>query len=330
MAQTPPPPFSLSPAPGAGAPGPQAVPSVLPLAAGHASLGLQEQGSQTQDSQTQGSQQRADQAQPDAPADDPAYDPTADPADDPAKVAHPVLKVVTYNIHKGVNGLGPVRRLEIHRLAHAVAQLDADVLALQEVRAFHHREARRFAHWPAQPQADFLAPPGYHVAYRSNAITRHGEHGNALLSRWPIVAHRHQDMSDHRFEQRGLLHVELCWQGLALHVLVVHLGLVRASRARQVAQLLDFVVRELPADAPVVLAGDFNDWGQRSTQALGRAGLHSLQPGHHPTFPARWPLVQLDHIYVRGLVAHSVRVPRGPAWAGLSDHLPLVMTLGLA
>jgi endonuclease/exonuclease/phosphatase family metal-dependent hydrolase len=39
--------------------------------------------------------------------------------------------------------------------------------------------------------------------------TRHGEHGNALLSRWPVLTHQHEDMSDHRFEQRGLLHVEI-------------------------------------------------------------------------------------------------------------------------
>ena len=237
------------------------------------------------------------------------------------------LRVVSYNIHKGVQGLGPRRRLAIHALAHAMHGFDADLIALQEVCASHQREARFFPHWPDVPQADFLAPPGYEVVYRSNAFTRHGEHGNALLSRWPVHAHQHEDMSDHRFEQRGLLHCELAWQELHLHVVVVHLGLIRASRQRQVAQLMDFIAREVPASAPLLVAGDFNDWGLRSTRALAAAGLHSLEAGRHLTFPARMPLVQLDHIYARGLHATQVEVPRGRAWWQLSDHLPLIVTL---
>ncbi len=240
------------------------------------------------------------------------------------------LRMVTYNIHKGVQGMGPQRRLAIHDLAQAVMGFDADLVALQEVRAFHHREARFFPHWPAQPQADFLAPPGYTAIYRSNAITRHGEHGNALLSRWPVTAHQHEDMSDHRFEQRGLLHCELAWGTHQLHVVVVHLGLIRASRQRQVAHIIGFVEREVPSDQPLLVAGDFNDWGLSSTQALASVGLHSLDAGRHPTFPARLPLVQLDHVYARGLRASSVEVPRGAAWWRMSDHLPLIMTLDLA
>src|SRR5690349_17485435 len=101
-----------------------------------------------------------------------------------------LLRVATYNIHKGVRGMGPNRRLEIHNLGLGVEALDADLVFLQEVRSYHHLEARRFQRssfgWPSQPQADFLAPEGYAVAYRTNAYTRGGEHGNALLSRWPI------------------------------------------------------------------------------------------------------------------------------------------------
>jgi endonuclease/exonuclease/phosphatase family metal-dependent hydrolase len=122
------------------------------------------------------------------------------------------LRVATYNIHKGVQGIGPARRLEIHNLALAVDSLDADIVCLQEVRAENRREAQYFERWPALPQADFLAPLGYEAAYRTNAVTRDGEHGNALLTRWPIIHVRHENMSDHRFEQRGLLHAELaCW-----------------------------------------------------------------------------------------------------------------------
>lgn len=176
-----------------------------------------------------------------------------------------VLRIATYNIHKGVQGIGPRRRLEIHNLGHAIEQFDADIVCLQEVRKLHRREAQHFERWPEMPQADFLAPEGYEAVYRTNAITRHGEHGNALLSRWPVLGHGHEDMSDHRFEQRGLLHVQLAVQERTVHVIVVHLGLIPASRVRQATQLGHYIAREVPLDAPLVVAGDFNDWGKRSS-----------------------------------------------------------------
>ena len=237
---------------------------------------------------------------------------------------HPVLRVVSWNIHKGVQGVGPAKRLEIHNIGHAVEQLDADLVCLQEVRFANHREARRFAHWPEQPQADFLAPEGYEPVYRTNAITRHGEHGNALLSRWPVLSHQHEDISDHRFEQRGLLHTEVQLAGRKVHALVVHLGLVPGSRERQVAQLKAYIAREIPVTEPVLVAGDFNDWGSRLTRLLARAGLHEFQGRRTPTYPSRLPLTQLDHVYARGLKPVSAMVPQGRIWRQMSDHLPLV------
>jgi endonuclease/exonuclease/phosphatase family metal-dependent hydrolase len=140
-----------------------------------------------------------------------------------------ILRVATYNIHKGVQGVGPARRLEIHNIGHAVEQLDADVICLQEVRKLHRREERYFTRWPELPQAEFLAPEGYEAVYQTNATTRHGEHGNALLSRWPVVSRGHEDMSDHRFEQRGLLHVKVQAHRRPIHVIVLHLGLIACA-----------------------------------------------------------------------------------------------------
>ncbi len=240
-----------------------------------------------------------------------------------------LIRVATYNIHKGVQGVGPRRRLEIHNLGHAVEQLDADIVCLQEVRKVHRGEARYFTRWPELPQADFLAPEGYQAVYRSNAFTRHGEHGNALLSRWPVLDHQHEDISDHRFEQRGLLHSELMVHGRAVHVVVVHLGLIRASRARQVAQLQRFVEREVPAGAPLLVAGDFNDWGAMVQRELATIGLHAFQGLRQATFPARLPLVQLDHVFARGLEPLSAHVPRGRIWWRMSDHLPLIAEFAL-
>ena len=233
------------------------------------------------------------------------------------------LRVATYNIHKGVQGLGPARRLEIHNLGHAIEQLDADIVCLQEVRKAHRLGQRHFPHWPDMPQADFLRPEGFVAVYRTNAVTRHGEHGNALLSRWPVVGHQHADISDHGFEQRGLLHVQLSVDQREVHVIVVHLGLLAGSRLRQVRRLFDFVQREVPAHAPLIVAGDFNDWARRLDRPLAHMGLRCHHGLLTPTFPARMPMVQLDRIYARGLRPVSSHTPHGAIWTRMSDHLPL-------
>ena len=240
------------------------------------------------------------------------------------------FRVATYNIHKGVQGIGPTRRLEIHNLAVAIESLDADVVCLQEVRGQNRREEKHFKLWPQQGQADFLAPQGYQAVYRTNAVTRHGDHGNALLSRWPVVAHQHEDMSDHRLEQRGLLHVELLVHGRSVHVLVVHLGLIRASRVRQVAQVKRFITREIPLDVPLLVAGDFNDWSTQVQETFAGAGLHAWPGPPQPTFPSRMPLAQLDHVFARGLRPLGLSTPQGRVWWRMSDHLPLIAEFALS
>jgi endonuclease/exonuclease/phosphatase family metal-dependent hydrolase len=254
--------------------------------------------------------------------------------------SHPTLRVATWNIHKGVRGLGPNRRLEIHDMVHAVEQFDADIICLQEVRSVNRKEAGYFTRWPELPQADYLAPEGYEAVYRTNAHTRHGEHGNALLSRWPVISHQHEDMSDHRFEQRGLLHSEVLVGAVPVHVIVVHLGLIAASRTRQLVQLSKFIEREIPPDAVLLVAGDFNSplapvkWAQtamknRATDAKKTAEKNANTAAKHSTFPSRLPLVQLDHVFARHAQRGDSHVPRGAIWSRMSDHLPLIVDFAL-
>ena len=235
-----------------------------------------------------------------------------------------LLRIATYNIHKGVQGLGPARRLEIHNLGHAVEQLDADIVCLQEVRKLHRREEQYFTRWPELPQAEFLCPEGYFALYQTNARTKHGEHGNALLSRWPVVSHGHEDMSDHRFEQRGLLHAELKIGRRKVHVIVLHLGLIAGSRGRQVEQMLRFIEREIPRTAPVIVAGDFIDWGGKLRPLLNNHGFQDFIGQRALTYPSRLPLTQLDYVYCRGLKPVGLEIPRGRIWWRMSDHLPLI------
>jgi endonuclease/exonuclease/phosphatase family metal-dependent hydrolase len=249
----------------------------------------------------------------------------------PAPLAHStlhpshLLRVATYNIHKGVRGVGPRKRLEIHNLALGIEALDTDLVFLQEVRLLNRAEAKKFPDtligWPRMPQADYLAPEGYEVAYRTNATTRHGEHGNALLSRWPLGDAGHHDVSDHRFEQRGLLHVPVHWNGVLVHAIVAHFGLIHASRVRQAERLARFIEREVPADER--LDAPMREFG------LQRAGLPGDAPARFLTFPSRLPVFSMDRIYTRGLRCLSTAVPRGASWARMSDHLPLVAELAL-
>jgi len=243
-----------------------------------------------------------------------------------------LLRVATYNIHKGVQGIGPVRRLEIHNIGHAVEQLDADVVCLQEVRKLHRREERYFTRWPELPQAEFLCPEGYAAVYQTNATTRHGEHGNALLSRWPLGDIGHHDVSDHRFEQRGLLHVPVHWNGAKVNAIVAHFGLIHSSRVRQVQRLAEFIEATVPRDELLIVAGDFNDWAEKLDAPMRAVGLHrAIVPGdpaaRFNTFPSRMPMFSMDRIYARGLRCRTTSVPRGAAWARMSDHLPLLAEL---
>ena len=247
-----------------------------------------------------------------------------------------LLRVATYNIHKGVRGMGPRKRLEIHNLGLGIEALDADLVCLQEVRLHHQRDALQFQRtllgWPDEGQADYLAPEGYEVAYRTNAVTRHGEHGNALLSRWPIGDIGHHDVSDHRFEQRGLLHVPVHWQGVEVHAVVVHLGLIHSSRVRQIERLSALIAAEVPPDAPLLVAGDFNDWGEKLDGPMAGIGLARARAGaerNQRTFPSAVPLFALDRVYLRGLRCVSTMVPRNNGWARMSDHLPLLVELAL-
>jgi endonuclease/exonuclease/phosphatase family metal-dependent hydrolase len=119
-----------------------------------------------------------------------------------------------------------------------------------------------------------------------------------------------------------------------VHAIVVHFGLVHRSRVRQVQRLADYIAHQVPADAPLVVAGDFNDWGERLDAPMRAAGLQRARAptgtGVPATFPSLAPVFSLDRFYLRGLACTSTMVPRGMAWARMSDHLPLIAELALA
>jgi endonuclease/exonuclease/phosphatase family metal-dependent hydrolase len=222
--------------------------------------------------------------------------------------------VATYNIHKGFSQLN--RRMVIHELRERLAGLDADILFLQEVVGVHERHAARHRDWPSKPQHEFLADTIWHeVAYGRTAINRHGHHGNALLSRYPITAQENIDISAHPFESRGLLHCEIRVGANepVVHCINVHLGLFERGRRWQIRTLCERIGETVPRDAPLVIAGDFNDWRHKANEMMVEAlGVHEVfevvrgRPAR--TFPSVLPVFRLDRIYARGLAIRDAHV----------------------
>lgn len=162
------------------------------------------------------------------------------------------LRVVSYNIHKG-RSLGgrdslPELRLGLHGL-------HADILFLQEVQGRNEQRANLHAQHESLAAALHMQ-----VAYGCNAVREMTDHGNALLSRYPILSFENEDVSDHALEQRGLLHTEVDVEGRRVHCFVVHLGLFAGSRMRQIQTMAERIERLVAPHEPVLIAGDFNDW----------------------------------------------------------------------
>jgi len=243
------------------------------------------------------------------------------------------LHVATYNIHKGFSFFR--RRMVIHEVREHLRLLNTDLVFLQEVQGNHDQHARRFHNWPAQPQHEFLADSVWtDFAYGRNAVYDDGHHGNAILSRYPIVRWDNQDISAHRFESRGLLHCEIevpGWPEL-LHCVCVHLALTAGHRNRQMRLLQGRIEQLVPRSAPLIIAGDFNDWTHNAQQGMARGlGLQEAFESAHGrparSFPAVMPLLQLDRIYVRGFEIQDARVHHGHPWARISDHAALTSRL---
>jgi endonuclease/exonuclease/phosphatase family metal-dependent hydrolase len=238
------------------------------------------------------------------------------------------LKIATYNIHKGLSYFK--RRLVLHELRERLRELDADIVFLQEVQGEHKRHGERFHNYPGSAQHEFIAEEVWpHSVYGKNCVYEAGHHGNAILSRYPILRSFNTDVSAHRFESRGLLHCEIAIDGqIRVHCLCAHFGLFASGRRMQTGALIEYVRNEIAPDAPLIIAGDFNDWRNQIGKTLER-GLHIYDVFHMHvgklarSFPSRMPLLRLDRIYVRGFQVLSSSVHTGGNWLRLSDHAAL-------
>jgi endonuclease/exonuclease/phosphatase family metal-dependent hydrolase len=239
------------------------------------------------------------------------------------------LKVLTVNAHKGFTFFN--RKFILPELRDAVRAVAPDLVFLQEVLGAHASHATRFKGWPETSQYEFLADSIWNdFAYGRNAVYPHGHHGNAVLSKFPIVHYENMDVSVGKHEKRGLLHcvIQPPDRESRLHAICVHLGLQEGHRQQQLDLLCDRIDHTIPGEEPVVIAGDFNDWRLRAHGKLSRcAGLKEVfvvtQGVAARTFPARWPLLRLDRIYVRNMARFRPLALATRPWTHLSDHAPL-------
>ncbi len=243
----------------------------------------------------------------------------AAPSADAPPPLGPRLRVATYNVHRwaGVRG---GRKYDPDRVLTVLGELEADVLALQEVlrpidRADPLRQAARML--------------GFHLAFVVTRLHKRGELGNAILSRWPLAGAEAIDLSFGRLERRAALAVRLT-NGAAVPALTVastHLALVDRTRTRQVEALLDHPHFD---GGPAVLLGDMNAWrknpASRSLDSFTERHDNRSWPA---SYPSPRPVMALDRLYARGARLTGLHAHETAASRQASDHLPVVGTVVL-
>jgi endonuclease/exonuclease/phosphatase family metal-dependent hydrolase len=239
------------------------------------------------------------------------------PETDTGKKTVEGLRVVSYNIHRGICRNG---ERDPARIADVIRTLVPDVVGLQEV-------DNRYG--PGKPtQLEYLAQALRMMAVAGPTLSRPDwDYGNALLSRYPIRTVRRVDLSFPRREPRGALDVEIDVVGNPVRVVVTHLGLRPAERRYQVKKLLQ--VFEASPVRPLVLAGDLNEWLAVGRPARWLHRKYGTAP-NLPTFPAVFPLFPLDRILVQPKTALlEYRAAPSAEARKASDHLPVQALVAL-
>lgn len=234
------------------------------------------------------------------------------------------LRVATWNIHSCIDHRG---RYTPERTARIIRLIDPDIIALQEANLAPDPADDRLLQAASTTLPHWLFAP----THERGCIHRPGEttgFGNLILSRWPLTPEEPLELSHRQREPRQALRARLDTPGGELHFWVVHLGLGLAERREQ-GQRIAQALTDLPLDAPLILAGDFNEWLPRA-RSLRALHQHLTRLPARRSFPAARPLLPLDQIWTRGpLHVHHLNAVRDPIIPRISDHLPVVADLSL-
>lgn len=242
------------------------------------------------------------------------------------------IRILSYNIHKGFSITN--QAFILAEIRDALRELDADILFLQEVLGDHSEVAIKG--WSTSAQFEFLADTVWpHFSYGKNAIYQEGHHGNAILSKFPIVTWSNHRISTNRLEQRGLLKCHVRIPGIEKELVLAntHLDLTQKGRDKQADMLIRHMLEE--GDQPWVLVGDFNDWNRKispmiESQLSSKEVFRHLHGDYPKTFPSFLPMLSLDRVFVHKITPVKAQALTERRWRRLSDHLPLLVELELA
>ncbi len=239
------------------------------------------------------------------------------------------LRILSYNIHKGFD-IGN-RLFVLKEIKTALREMDADVLFLQEVQGDHSHKKWKIDNWKTAAQFEYIADTVWdHYAYGKNAIYPQGHHGNAILSKYPIMKWHNYDLSLHKLEQRGLLHaeVQIPKTGQKVHLLNTHINLLEYQRIQQMRLCKGYIHQNIDELDPLLFVGDFNDWTKK-TARFAKNEMHlkeifdELYGKYPPTFPSRLPVLSLDRVFYRNIKPILSMTLKDGIWRKLSDHLPV-------
>ena len=199
------------------------------------------------------------------------------------------LSLITYNMHKGF-GVGKLRFL-LPQMRCALTQLNPDFIFLQEVQGIHRRRAKRIQNWPSVTQFEYLSKPDWpYYLYAKNAVYGSGHHGNAILSKYPFEIYKNINLSKHHRASRSILYGSVVINHQKLHLLCIHFGLFKSERLSQYQSLIQTINTIIPADEPLIMAGDFNDWRCDLSESLAsewdiHEAFYCLEGKHARSFP---------------------------------------------
>ncbi|MDO3433873.1 endonuclease/exonuclease/phosphatase family protein [Rhizobium sp. CBN3] len=237
------------------------------------------------------------------------------------------IKLLTYNVHSCI---GSDRKLDPGRIASVIAETGADIIALQEVDVGRRRTG-------GIDQAHVIASLLKMQAHFHPALSvAEEQYGDAIITALPTGVIKAGPLPSVG-ETRGALSVEIIAGDRKLLVVNTHLGLRGRERIQQMTTLLNSGWLHGTAEAPLptVLCGDFNAIPSSATYRLVARSLRDAQlaGGDAPkaTFPSRYPLMRLDHIFVTDdLVVRRAMVLQTRLTKVASDHLPLLAEISFA
>jgi len=243
------------------------------------------------------------------------------------------IKVLSFNIHKGLSPFN--KSFSLEDIKEVIVAEGPDLVFLQEVTGENIKHEKKFDNWPTEKHYEFLADNIWtYYSYAHNAVYPHGHHGNLVLSKYPITSWENFDISTNIMEKRGLLkaNIEVITDqkdSITLNTFNTHLNLLQLGRNKQFDKIKEEINKLSDPSAPLILAGDFNDWNTKAISFFKEhleinEVFHEIQGRTPKTFPSPFPIMSLDRIFYKNLRIINCYLLESEKAKSMSDHLGIV------